>query len=173
MTRVLVRGAMIVRAHGCSPRPVCLHSWRRRAPFRSHRSRSATYNVFTTTPEDSTGTITYRCNSAAANISIALSDGSSSTSSPRTMRKGTEVLNYDLYQNAARTNIWGDGTGGTSDLHTRQSAQQPERQRDGLRPHSGAAGRERRQLHRHRFSGHQLLEIDSDDFEAAVARGAR
>ena len=73
-----------------------------------------TYNVFTTTADDSTGTITYRCNAAAANISISLSDGSSSTFSPRTLRKGSEVLQYNLYRNAARTTIWGDGTGGTS-----------------------------------------------------------
>ena len=72
------------------------------------------YNVFTTTADDSTGTITFRCNAAAANISISLSDGSSSTFSPRTLRKGSEILQYNLYRNAARTNIWGDGTGGTS-----------------------------------------------------------
>ena len=72
------------------------------------------YNVFTTTADDSTGTITYRCNSTATNISISLSDGSSSTFSPRTLRKGSEVLQYNLYRNAARTTIWGDGTGGTS-----------------------------------------------------------
>jgi spore coat protein U-like protein len=76
------------------------------------------YNVFTTTADDSTGTITYSCNSTARNISISLSDGSSSTFSPRTMRKGSEVLQYNLYRNAARTNIWGDGTGGTS-VYTR------------------------------------------------------
>jgi spore coat protein U-like protein len=72
------------------------------------------YNVFTTTADDSTGTITYRCNAQAANISISLSDGSSSTFSPRTLRKGSEILQYNLYRNAARTTIWGDGTGGTS-----------------------------------------------------------
>ncbi len=72
------------------------------------------YNVFTTTADDSTGTITYRCNATAANISISLSDGSSSTFSPRTLRKGSEILQYNLYRNAARTTIWGDGTGGTS-----------------------------------------------------------
>jgi spore coat protein U-like protein len=72
------------------------------------------YNVFTTTADDSTGTITYRCNSTAANISISLSDGSSTTFNPRTLRKGAEVLNYNLYRNAARTTIWGNGTGGTS-----------------------------------------------------------
>jgi spore coat protein U-like protein len=76
------------------------------------------YNVFTTSPDDSTGTITYRCNSSAANIWIALSDGSSNTFNPRTLRKGAEVLSYNLYRNAARTNIWGDGTGGTS-VYTR------------------------------------------------------
>jgi spore coat protein U-like protein len=76
------------------------------------------YNVFTTTADDSTGTITYRCNSTAANISISLSDGSSSTFSPRTLRKGSEILQYNLYRNAARTQIWGDGTGGTS-VYTR------------------------------------------------------
>ncbi len=72
------------------------------------------YNVFTATDDDSTGTITYRCNATAFNISISLSDGSSSTFSPRTLRNGTEVLQYNLYRNAARTTIWGDGTGGTS-----------------------------------------------------------
>jgi spore coat protein U-like protein len=72
------------------------------------------YNVFTTTADDSTGTITFRCNAAARNISISLSDGSSSTFSPRTMRKSSEVLQYNLYRNAARTTLWGDGTGGTS-----------------------------------------------------------
>jgi len=77
-----------------------------------------TYNVFTTTADDSTGTITYSCNTTARNISIALSDGSSSTFSPRTLRKGSEILQYNLYRNAARTNIWGDGTGGTS-VYTR------------------------------------------------------
>lgn len=72
------------------------------------------YNVFTTTSDDSTGTITYRCNSRASNISISLSDGSSSTYTPRTLRKGSEILQYNLYRNAARTTIWGNGTGGTS-----------------------------------------------------------
>lgn len=72
------------------------------------------YNVFTTSANDSSGTVTFRCNSQSTNISIALSDGSSSTFSPRTLRKGGEVLNYNLYRDAARSTIWGDGTGGTS-----------------------------------------------------------
>ena len=72
------------------------------------------YNVFTATPVDSAGSVTFRCNAAAANISITLTKGTSSTFAPRTMTKVGEALNYNLYLDAARTNVWGDGTGGTS-----------------------------------------------------------
>ena len=63
---------------------------------------------------DSTGTITYRCNAQASNITVALTRGGSSTFSPRRMFKGVEVLTYNLFRNAARTNVWGDGTSGTA-----------------------------------------------------------
>jgi len=72
------------------------------------------YNVFNGTAVDSTGTITYRCNATAVNITITLSKGQSSTYNPRTMTKGGETLDYNLYTNAGRTSIWGDGTSGTS-----------------------------------------------------------
>jgi spore coat protein U-like protein len=72
------------------------------------------YNVFNGTPLDSTGTITYRCNAAASNITVALTKGASTTYNPRLMYKGVEVLGYNLFRNAARTNIWGDGTSGTA-----------------------------------------------------------
>ncbi len=72
-----------------------------------------TYNVFATTPLDTTGSVTYRCVPPVTGITIVLSRGSSSTFSPRTLVKGTESLNYNLYLDAARTRIWGDGTGGT------------------------------------------------------------
>jgi spore coat protein U-like protein len=72
------------------------------------------YNVFNAAAVDSTGRVTYRCNAAAANISIGLSTGASSSYNPRRMYKGAEALGYNLYRNAARTTIWGDGSGGTS-----------------------------------------------------------
>jgi spore coat protein U-like protein len=73
-----------------------------------------TYNVFTVPPADSAGSVTFRCNSAAANISVTLSKGASSTFTPRTMTQVGEALGYNLYLDAARTSVWGDGTGGTS-----------------------------------------------------------
>jgi spore coat protein U-like protein len=72
------------------------------------------YNVFTGSATDSTGTVTINCNGSVHNIVITLSKGSSSTYNARTMVKGAEVLSYNLYRDAACTSVWGDGTGGTS-----------------------------------------------------------
>ncbi len=73
-----------------------------------------TYNVFSATPLDSTGSVSSKCTGNAANITIALDRGGAASFNPRQMLKGTEALNYNLYRDAARTTIWGDGTGGTS-----------------------------------------------------------
>lgn len=71
-----------------------------------------TYNVFATSPLDSTGSVTYNCGGNAS-IIVTLSKGGAATYNPRRMLKGGEVLNYNLYLDASRTTIWGDGTGGT------------------------------------------------------------
>ena len=73
-----------------------------------------TYNVFSGSDVDSTGTVTYRCNGSAHNITVGLTQGASATFNPRRMQKGAEVLNYNLFVDASRTSIWGDGTSGTS-----------------------------------------------------------
>jgi spore coat protein U-like protein len=78
------------------------------------------YNVFNTSALDSSGSITYNCNNKANNISISLGKGSSSTFSPRRMTQGGEALSYNLYMDASRTTIWGDGTSGTS-VYTRNN----------------------------------------------------
>lgn len=71
-----------------------------------------TYNVFSSTPLDSTGSVTFNCDNRA-NITITLNNGGATTFNPRRMLKGSEALDYNLYRDAARTSIWGDGTGGT------------------------------------------------------------
>jgi spore coat protein U-like protein len=70
------------------------------------------YNVLSSTPKTTTGTVTYQC-TLGVNIIVTLGRGSSSAFDPRTMRNGAEVLNYNLYREAAYQTIWGDGTGGT------------------------------------------------------------
>jgi spore coat protein U-like protein len=72
-----------------------------------------TYNVFNTAPVDSTGTITFKCGFLDFNISVGLSTGSSGTFNARTLRKGTEAIRYNLFRDAPRTIVWGDGTSGT------------------------------------------------------------
>jgi spore coat protein U-like protein len=57
------------------------------------------------TPTDSVGTITYNCNSTAA---VFLSAGSSGSAAQRTLISGVDTLDYNLYTDAGRAQIWGD-----------------------------------------------------------------
>lgn len=70
------------------------------------------YNVFNTSPLDSTGTISFKCGKRDKNILITLGRGGSSSFS-RVMRSGTAQMAYNLYRDATHTSIWGDGTSGT------------------------------------------------------------
>lgn len=88
------------------------------------------YDVFSSTPDDSTSTVTIGCLSllSSQSIFIQLSKGSSSTFTPRTMKFGAYALQYNIYLDTQRTVIFGDGTGGTSV----QGPVLPERPRPGL-----------------------------------------
>jgi spore coat protein U domain-containing protein, fimbrial subunit CupE1/2/3/6 len=78
-----------------------------------------TYNVFSTTPTDSTGSVTYSCSALRPSdrIMIDLSKGNSSAFNPRQMRKSGENLNYNLFTDATYTLIWGDNTSGTTHVN--------------------------------------------------------
>jgi spore coat protein U-like protein len=72
------------------------------------------YNVFSGSPDDATGQITYRCTAPRPPlVTIQLDKGGAPSFNPRQMRKGSEILNYNLYLDSTHTTIWGDGTGGT------------------------------------------------------------
>ncbi len=71
------------------------------------------YNVFTPSALESSGTVTYQC-TVGVLIQIQLQTGSAGTFSPRTLRSGAESLAYNLYLDAARTTVWGNGAAGTS-----------------------------------------------------------
>ena len=85
-----------------------------------------TYDVFQAGPSDSTGTITFRCGTADRDIRIAISKGTSSTFSPRTLVSGPESLTYNLFFDPSYTQIWGDATGGTTTYFIRN----PQNNRD-------------------------------------------
>lgn len=72
------------------------------------------YNVFATSPGDSTGTVVYRCTGNVDGLLITISKGRSTTFLPRQLGKGLERLSYNLFRDAARTVVWGDYSAGTS-----------------------------------------------------------
>jgi spore coat protein U-like protein len=73
------------------------------------------YDVFNNSHTDSTGTITYTCITVGTPITIDLSKGNASSYATRQMRQGaSDTLDYNLFRDATRTTIWGDGTGGSS-----------------------------------------------------------
>ena len=72
-----------------------------------------TYDVFDSAPNDSTGSVTLNCNGGAKNVTVAINRGGGSSFALRRMRKTTEQLFYNLFLDAARTSIWGDGSSGT------------------------------------------------------------
>lgn len=61
---------------------------------------------------DGTSTISVTCTNGTA-WSAALSKGSGSFTT-RKMISGANSLNYNLYTSAAKTQVWGDGSSGTS-----------------------------------------------------------
>jgi spore coat protein U-like protein len=71
------------------------------------------YDVLSSSPLESTGTITYIC-VVSLSIRIDLSNGGGASYVTRKMSgPAGDKLNYNLYLDAARTRIWGDGTNST------------------------------------------------------------
>lgn len=60
---------------------------------------------------DSTGQVQYRCTRVAP--LVTLSAGASGSYQPRQLRQAASALGYNLYRDAARSQVWGDGTAGT------------------------------------------------------------
>jgi len=76
------------------------------------------YNPFAAPPDEANGTVIANCtllsgNAATVTLTDSFSTGSSGTYANRTLLSGANVLNYNLYYDAAYTEIRGDGTGGS------------------------------------------------------------
>jgi spore coat protein U-like protein len=99
---------MLIASRAAAAPPNC--QWRATSPV-----AFGAYDVFSAAQDDAVGSLTYRCNGRSASpITIDLSTGGSGTYAPRRMtRAGVETLDYNLYLDATRTQIWGNATGGT------------------------------------------------------------
>jgi spore coat protein U-like protein len=77
------------------------------------------YDPVATSPDDSVGTVTVACRYVSGgaervNYSVMLSNGMNGTSAAtRRMGAGTSRLGYNVFMDPARTQTWGNGTGGT------------------------------------------------------------
>lgn len=77
------------------------------------------YDPYATTPDDSTGNVTVACTYLGGkadqlSFSVALSTGTSGTYTQRRLLAGSQVLNYNLFSDLSRTQVWGDGRAGTT-----------------------------------------------------------
>lgn len=71
------------------------------------------------TNNDSSGSVRVRCTllvALAGSYTIDLSTGSSGTYSQRTLKNGASTLAYNLYVDAAHSQVLGDGSGGSSHI---------------------------------------------------------
>lgn len=79
-----------------------------------------TYSPVLATPDDSAGTVTITCTNRPppgfVDISyvVRLGQGSSGSFVARQMAAGAARLGYNLFLDAARSIVWGDGTAGTA-----------------------------------------------------------
>jgi spore coat protein U-like protein len=73
------------------------------------------YDVFSTVPNDNgVGSLTVDCQGSGNTTFVAaLGDGRGHGYAPRVMRDGEKSLNYNLYTDATRSVVWGDGSGGS------------------------------------------------------------
>ncbi len=87
------------------------------------------YDIFSTFPTDSTGSITITCDeSPPPNVTVLIGPSPNSGGFyPRKMRLtgGNDLLNYNLYTDATYTNVWGDGTSGTNVLTEKAHKNRP------------------------------------------------
>lgn len=61
------------------------------------------------------GSIVLTCTgSGTLNYTVKLGTGASGTIAPRQLRSGASLLDDNLYRDPARTQVWGDGTGGST-----------------------------------------------------------
>ena len=77
------------------------------------------YAPLNNAPLDGAGEIDIDCfglTTALDSITLKLSAGGSGSFAARRMLSGANTLSYNIYSDAARSIVWGDGTGGSSSL---------------------------------------------------------
>jgi len=74
------------------------------------------YSPLNPAPHNITSTVTAICRGGLGLLRFRLSPGNSGDATNRQLVSAGGALNYNIYTNTARTQIWGDGAGGTSEV---------------------------------------------------------
>jgi len=77
------------------------------------------YDPVAAAPDDSAGRVDVTCTNVPGTgvdnvaYSVALSPGSAGTFNPRRLASGAAHLDYNLFRDSSRTQVWGNGTSGS------------------------------------------------------------
>lgn len=76
------------------------------------------YDPQSAAPDDAVGSVTIECPTGRPNLFpvVSLSPGSSGDFNSREMRAAGTSLQYNLYTDATRVQVWGDGSAGTASV---------------------------------------------------------
>jgi len=78
------------------------------------------YNAVSGLPTDSQNTLTVTCSSLISilvSYTVSLSAGNSGSTAARQLRQSSNSLNYNLFKDILRTNVWGTGGNAVSDSY--------------------------------------------------------
>ncbi|MES2909693.1 MAG: spore coat U domain-containing protein [Pseudomonadota bacterium] len=78
------------------------------------------YNAVSGLPTDSQNTLTVTCSSLISilvSYTVSLSAGNSGNTAARQLRQSSNALNYNLFQDILRSNVWGTGANAVSDSY--------------------------------------------------------
>lgn len=78
------------------------------------------YDTLSSGSQDGVGNISVTCD-AAMSFTVSLGTGAG-TYAERSMTSGAEALSYNLYTDASRLIVWGDGSGSTGTVSTTATA---------------------------------------------------
>jgi spore coat protein U-like protein len=91
--------------------PAVARAW---CSFNTGALSFGSYNPLSSAPTDANATITVSCLlQGATTLRISMSPGRSGNARDRRMAAGTSELRYNVYVDAARSTVLGDGTNGT------------------------------------------------------------
>lgn len=103
---VVLLAAAALAPGGARAEPACIFGTSTALAF-------GTYDPLSSLPADSTSTLSYRCPRNPPPLRILIDRGLTGSYAARELRQGAEVLLYNVYLDAQRTIVWGDGTDGS------------------------------------------------------------